>query len=82
MVNYVCALYYELPKDLRLSILGNKGMKRKLQNWMETQVSAHSPLSKVIFGKAVQTYAKADIRFFWLCPILLDFLTLDKKICH
>ena len=39
-----------------------------------------SKLVGEIFDNSSQTYAKADMKVFWSCPILLDFLTFWQNI--
>ena len=57
-------------------------MKRKSQDWVETQANVQSLLQKLVFGNSGQTYEKADIKVFWSCPILLDFLTFGHACYH
>ena len=71
--NIVCGLPHELPKDLRLTILGNSEIMGKTQKWVEAEPSTQSPLQKINFGTTVQKLHKNRYQSFSFCPVLLDF---------
>ena len=40
------------------------------------------PFKNYFLEIAVKTYAKADTKSLWSCPIFLDFRTFSKIFCH
>ena len=46
MISSIANLVYELPNDLRVTILGNKEILGKSQIMVETEPSAQSPFQK------------------------------------
>ena len=71
IIHFVYELPNELPNDL-------KEMKRKSQNWVETQPSVQFPLQKLIFGNSSQSRYYS----FLACPVLLDFVTFGHRFCQ
>ena len=80
MISSIANLVYELPNDLRVTILGNKEILGKSQIWVETEPSAHPSRNKTL-AKAVKKHAKVDIQLFLPYPILLDFSILFQIFC-
>ena len=77
--NNVHELPDELPNNFRLNILRNKEIFEKPPNWVETLLNLPSRNNTLVI--TLKNYAKADIKVFCSCPVLLNFLTLSHKFC-
>ena len=74
LANLVYELPHELPNDLRLRILGNKGILGKPQIWDETWPSAQSPFQKLKFGSSSQKTCESRYQTFLVLSGFTGFL--------
>lgn len=69
----VCELLLGLLWTWDFTKIGKLG---KFKNWMGIQPSAQSAIQRKTLVIVVEDDAKANIKIFWSCLILLDFFTL------
>ena len=73
MKNFVWELPNKLLNDVRLNCQKSDGWKQSL--------APSLPSTNETFAIAVEKYAKADMKVFQSCPILLNFLNLFQVFC-
>ena len=71
---------HELPSDLRLRIAGNKKVSRKSQNYTGHNLMPSLLHSTKFLVLALKRYSKTDIKVFWFCLTLFDFLIVSQNI--
>lgn len=62
-----------------MSILGIQEIVGRLQDWAKTEPSTHSPFQKQNSRRVVKSHAKVDMKVFYSCAILLNFLFIGPK---
>ena len=80
IANLVYDLPHELPKDLRLRILGNKDIIGKSKIWVGIEPSAQSPFQKLSFGNSSQKTHKSRFQIFLVLFSLTGFLYFVSNI--
>ena len=80
IANLVYDLPHELPKDLRLRILGNKDIIGKSKIWVGIEPSAQSSFQKLNFGNSSQKTHKSRFQIFLVLFSLTGFLYFVSNI--
>lgn len=71
-------IVYMLPSELGPQIIGNQEVISKLGG---DRLVPSLPFKNQFLAIVVKTYAKADVKVFWICTILLDFFNCCHIFC-
>ena len=74
ITNFAYKLFHKMLNNLILKVTKKK--KKKIIKLVPTILS-----KKLFFARLVKTYAKSDIKVFWSCSALVNFLTFGNFFC-
>ena len=78
LISRITHFAYILPSKLGHQIVGNQGVISKMGG---DRLVPSLPFKNQFLAVVVKTYAKADVKVFWICTILLDFFNCCQLFC-